>query len=230
MQALLGFNSEDVNESYGQIRAAGFTEEMADVFQAMYVYMGIVRDYLDGALLQADLSLICDQRNKLQHSILSLPPVCELSGVHQLPCQVITYEACRLGAMIYGVGIIFPIPAQNSPLTQLACLLQAVLEDSYSTGAWEFSHPRILLFWLLTLGGIAAESSPERVWYVNKLGEAAKYNNFCCWPDLRNTVGLMPWYGPACDKAARVLWSEVELACDIRPQAGPRCCADTTSW
>lgn len=228
LQALLGFNSEDVNQFYGKIRTAGFTEDMADIFQGMHVYMRIVHDYLEGVLLQPDMSLICDQRNKLQHAILSLPPVCELGSVPQPPSQRSIYESCRLGAMIYGVGIIFPIPAQTSPLAHLARLLQAVLEDSYSTGAWELSNLRIILFWLLTLGGIAAESSPERVWYVNKLGEAANYNSFCCWPDLRNTLGLMPWYGPACDKAARVLWSEVTFAFGIRPQAGPRCCADAT--
>lgn len=226
MQELLGFGPLDIENGFGRFCLIGFTEDMTQAFQGMHVYITIIHAYLEGTLMQPDNSLICDQRNMLQFRLISLPPASELGDFHQDPRHSIIYEACRLAALIYGVGVITPIPAQASPLARLARLIQATLIDSDATVVWDTPLARVALFWVLTLGGIAAEFIPERVWFVNQLGEAAKINYCCCWPDLRNLVGFMPWYGHACDPPAQALWSEVETAFELNANLPLRCCAD----
>lgn len=226
LQELFGFSSFDVKEAFGQFRAIGFTEKMTEVFHGMHVYMTYIHDYLQGSTRHSDPSLIHEQRNLLQFSIISLPPVSDILGFHQDPRHAIIYESSRLAALIYGAGVIIPIPSKNSPLPQLARLIQACLINTDTETIWDTPPARVALFWILTLGGIAAESLPERVWFVEKLGYVSRVNYCCCWPDLRNLLGFMPWYGPACDPAARLLWDEVEVAFRMNAMLPIRCCAD----
>jgi hypothetical protein len=46
-------------------------------------------------------------------------------SVHRLEStHAATYEACRLAALVFGVGVIFPIPAQNTPLNTCWVMLR----------------------------------------------------------------------------------------------------------
>ncbi|KAF7592132.1 hypothetical protein BBP40_000680 [Aspergillus hancockii] len=211
LQDMLGYNIVDVERHYGRLRQIGFTAEIMEIFHAMDVYMGFVDAYLKGYHIKPDYSLLADQRNLVQYQLLSLPAASQLSGFtgYQHRNEII-YEACRLAGCIYGVGVVFPLPPQSTPLVKLAGLLRGVLEVSDCLTVWEQPHARVTLLWVLTLGGIASEGTADREWYVQMLMKTAQYSHIACWADLRAIVILLPWYDAACDDAGNNLWLEVE--------------------
>ncbi|CRL26521.1 unnamed protein product [Penicillium camemberti] len=59
------------------------------------------------------------------------------------PTHAATYKACRLAALIFGIGVLFSVPAQNTPLNTLARLIQSVLLQPSSIGLWTSSSTRL---------------------------------------------------------------------------------------
>ncbi|KAI9925775.1 hypothetical protein ASPWEDRAFT_582797 [Aspergillus wentii DTO 134E9] len=202
LQTLLGFSPIEIERGFGRLREVGLTVELAEILHSMHVYITIVEEYLCGK--KTDLSLLCDQRNLIIHTLSSIPAADQLNGVFINQTHKVVYEACRLAALIYGVGVVFPLPAQSTPLARLAGLLRATLQSSHFPSFW----PPILL-WVLTLGGISAENTSERSWFVDALGQAAAQSRIYSWVNLRAVLGMMLWYDRACDLPGQNLWREV---------------------
>ncbi|RHZ54403.1 uncharacterized protein CDV56_104943 [Aspergillus thermomutatus] len=210
LQELLGYTSLDVQLGFGRLRQIGFTPEMADVFQALRVYTNIVIEHMKESQPNPDLSLICDQRNLVQYHLLSLPSASDLASCFPSRHHETVYEACRLAALIYAVGVTFPLPSQCTPLPRLAKLVHEALQTPDAPFIWAHSQARVALLWILTLGGIAAENLPEREWFVHTLRQAASNHGICRWPDLKAVLEFMLWYDAACDQPGQILWREVE--------------------
>lgn len=218
MPAMLRFAPTYVDAGFGKLRDIGFTPEMAEVFHALRTYVSIVDQYMQGKLARPDLSLITDQRNLIQHTLLSIPAVSQLPYdafvSSHLPhhLQQVIYEACRLGALIFGVGVTFPLPAQTSPLGSLARFLHALLRDDVSIAELCATslNASIALLWVLTFGGIAASGQPERTWFVDALAPVAQQLVCTSWPGLKRVLEMMLWYDTACDEPGQALWMEVE--------------------
>lgn len=222
---LLGFTSLEVERNFGRFQAIGVTPEMAESFQAARAYTRIVDSYIQGVMLKADLTLIIDQRNRVHHTILSLPSAIPATpsspSIYHHPHKIV-YEATRLAALIYSVGVIFPLPAGSSPLSTLARLVQSILQlpsspsspslsFSASTCIWASSPAAsTLLFWILVLGGIAAERRPERPWFVTALGHTARRASIVSWEELRRKLEEVLWFDVACEQPGMRLWGEVE--------------------
>ncbi|KAJ5806777.1 hypothetical protein N7474_010369 [Penicillium riverlandense] len=209
VQEMLGYTQSDVENGFGQLVGIGITPQMAEALHAIYTYINIVKAHENnpGA---SDLSLLADQRNITQHTHLSLPPADQIMSYFSHSSHASTYEASRLAAMIFGVGVIFPIPAKNSPLPNLAFQMQAVLREPDAAALWSSPSTRIVLLWVLTLGAIAAVDSPARTWYVSMLGDTARRSGLSSWSELKNLLEMMLWYDVACDVAGETLWFEIE--------------------
>ncbi|EHA25923.1 hypothetical protein ASPNIDRAFT_212853 [Aspergillus niger ATCC 1015] len=212
LQKMLGFTTVDVERRYAPLRDIGLTAEMVEVLYAMHLYMRLVEEHIKAHLVNPDYSLISDQRNLTQYTLLSLPAASQLDGFAAYKPHEIIYEACRLAALIYGVGVVFPLPYQSTPLGQLAKLIQNVLQISDLASTWSHPQARIALFWVLVLGGIAADDRPERAWFVHVLSQAAASHGIRSWVDARKLLGLMVWSDRACDRPGSDLWAEVKLA------------------
>jgi hypothetical protein len=189
----------------------GFTVEMVEVFQAIKTYTSIVEKYQDGSTTEPDLCRINNQRNFVQHRLLSLLPARNLDQDFHTSHPV--YEICRLAGLIFGVGVIFPLPAQTAPLPTLVKLLQAELQEQESRleSDWWFPDAVGVLIWVLTLGGIAATGLPNRTWFVAALGRVTA----CCglssrWRDLKPVLDGILWLDCACDFGGQQLWEEVD--------------------
>ncbi|CAI7577945.1 unnamed protein product [Penicillium discolor] len=205
IQELLGFGPSDVDQGFARLQEIGATRQMAEAFQAVHTYIGIIKA---SPTITHDVSLLVDQRNLTQHTLLCLAPASELHTFFSHPTHAATYEACRLAALIFGVGVLFPIPAQNTPLNTLARLIQSVLLQPSSTGLWTSSSTRLPLIWVLTLGGIAANSTPERGWFASALGDITRKTGLNSWANIKSVLASMLWYDAACDTAAEALWQE----------------------
>ncbi|CAG8253481.1 unnamed protein product [Penicillium salamii] len=204
IQEMLGFSPADIAHGFGRLQVIGATSEMAEAFQAAHTYVTIIKANPTSV---RDVSFLADQRNLTQHTLLSLAPASNLHAFFSLSHSA-TYEACRLAALIFGVGVLFPIPAQNTPLHRLARLIQAVLHQPSASELWSSPATRLPLLWILTLGGIAASDTPERVWYTSALRNVMSKTNIQTWPNLKAVLESMLWYDAACDAAAETLWFE----------------------
>ncbi|CDM38170.1 transcriptional regulator family: Fungal Specific TF [Penicillium roqueforti] len=205
VQEMLGFGPSDVDQGFGRLQEIGATHQMAEAFQAVHTYIGIIKASLN---FTPDTSLLADQRNLTQHTLLSLSPASDISTFFSHPTRAATYEACRLAALIFGVGVLFPIPAQNTPLSTLARLIQAVLFKPSSSELWCSPSTRVPLIWVLTLGGIAANDAPERAWFASALGDVTRRTGLNSWASIKSVLATMLWYEAACDRAAEDLWQE----------------------
>jgi hypothetical protein len=156
------------------------------------------------------MSLLADQRNMTQYTLLSLPPANQIMPYFSHPSYASTYEASRVAAIIFGVGVVFPIPAKNTPLHNLALQLQSVLRQPDAAALWSSPKSRMVLLWVLTLGAIAARDSPARAWFVSMLGATVRRSGLSSWADLKNLLNMMIWYDVACDEAGEALWLEIE--------------------
>jgi hypothetical protein len=201
---MLGFGPLDVDKGFGRLQEIGATRQMAEAFQAVHTYIGIIKASPTSA---HDVSLLTDQRNLTQHTLICLAPASELDSFSH-PTQAATYEACRLAALIFGVGVIFPIPQQNTPLNTLARSIRSLLLQPSSSELWSSPSTRLPLIWVLALGGIAAKGTLDRGWFVSALGDIARKTGLTSWASVKSVLASMLWYDPACDMAAEALWLE----------------------
>ncbi|KAG2413962.1 hypothetical protein HFD88_003153 [Aspergillus terreus] len=207
---LLGYNTMDAERRYGHLQQLGLTPELIDVYQAMHIYTGIVDGHLRKNPSKIDEALLADQRNLVHHTMLSIPTASQSDGFSGYNNnEEIIYEACRLAGLVFSVGVILPLPAQSTPLTQLATLIKALMQFFNPAIVWSHPHARMTLLWVLMMGGIAAENTPERAWYVSTLRQAACENGVASWADMRKVLSNILWWDIACDQPGHRLWLDL---------------------
>jgi hypothetical protein len=195
----LGFESDKSENTFGWLRKLGITTELAKVLGGMQAYTSILEAYQEGILYNPDLCMIIDKRNFIQHSLLSLPVT---QGYW-------AYDICRIATLIYGVGVVFPLPASTAPFTSLVSLLQAGLQNSMAY-VTEFSPDVVNFFvWAIVMGGIAASALPERTWYIAELAKITSYAHLACWADAKRSLKMILWSDIACETSGARLWEEM---------------------
>ncbi|PYH43611.1 uncharacterized protein BP01DRAFT_95096 [Aspergillus saccharolyticus JOP 1030-1] len=210
MQVMLGYSMIDVERRFGPLREIGFTSEMVEVFYGMQTYIKLVESHLATQQHNPDYSLLSDQRNLVHYHLLSLPAVSQFERFDNYQPHEIMYEICRLAGLIFGVGVVLPLQAQSAPFARLARLIQEALHIHKAPFSWDHPQAHIALFWVLILGGIAAEDQPERAWYVELLSQVAGSHGIRTWDEARKVLRVMLWYDRACERAGRKLWLEVK--------------------
>lgn len=211
LQERFGFSAVELALDIGQLIKIGFTKELADVFQAIKVYLSNL-DRLDewrGTVEdEAWLCTTMDQRNAIQHSLLSLPSAEHLTD-QLFGNKRLIYEVCRISGLIFGIGVVFPIPYEESPLPRLAKSLQVVLQST-PLSMWEPFSAYGIIIWATTLGGIGAAKMPERRWFVSQLDTLTRENLVFDWEGCRRVLNQILWQDSSCDIAGQNLWAEVE--------------------
>ncbi|CZT47057.1 uncharacterized protein RSE6_07581 [Rhynchosporium secalis] len=156
-------------------RSTGMTQDMLSVFEIFGAMTKAIQHYLDGEPKGLTHEVILRTRYDVQHRILSLPPITDLP-VLEFP---FTYEACRLGGLIYSIAVLLPIPNSYLVLKELVQQLQTAIEMSRLESPGGI-HADIHLW----LGGIAALDKPERYWYVRELVALVRSTDFWEWSDV----------------------------------------------
>lgn len=168
--------------------------------------MSLVERFIDGmSVVPESATILCDSRNSLQWHIMSLPPASHLGSVGSHATQ--SYEIYRIALMIFGVGVIFPLPPQSAPLPELVRLLQLELQSSPSSGSRTNIH-----LWCLFMGGIAATGTQERKWFVDELRRYCEHDasvSISTWDEARVILKSVLWLDIACNSGGKDLWNEV---------------------
>lgn len=206
VQELLGFGPYHIDHSFRWLEQLGLTFQIVEAMTAAATYVDIMKTCLEGS---HDVSLLSDQRNLTQYTILSVPPATDTKKTFSQPIDEVAYEACRLAMLIFAVGVVFPIPANNTPLPSLAQKLQAVLRRPEAAELYTSTKYSVLLIWMLTIGGIAAFDNPaERAFFASELMETTRRTGLTAWADVKRAMDVMLWYDIACDEAGETFFTE----------------------
>ena len=134
---------------------------MLQVLDSIGGFNHAVEHYLQGKPFGLKLGAIARTRTTVQQRLLLLQTAEELNitSSSSKPKQNI-YECCRLTALIYGMGVVLPLPNSHSALQELVRRLMIAI------GVLDIRNFGVelggVLLWMLALGGIAALDTPER--------------------------------------------------------------------
>lgn len=153
--------------------------------------------------------LLADERNFVQHHLMHLSPTAhEMEGEHAM------HRLCRLGTLIYGLLVVFPIPAVAAPFHQLAQDVQAQLSQASVQARWT-EAPELIL-WVTALGAIASTGSRHREWYLTTLDRLTKRLNLGTWSAMKERLGMFLWFEDTNDEDGIKLWKEMEDSSPFR--------------
>jgi hypothetical protein len=184
---------------------SGLDELFLSTIVAIVDLTVIIDCHCRGVKLIEDQTKFIDQRNAVQHRLLSLPSGLELKEGAVKSTSV--YECTRLACMIYGSGVTFPLPSVTGVFHRLASTLKTELETSRADPCWLFSSKALL--WILVFGGIAARGTKERSWYVQNMLTVTSVMKLVTWKAISTELKNFLWLDSACDSAGQELWSEV---------------------
>jgi hypothetical protein len=194
--------------NFGNLFEKGMSVDMAFVVVGIRKYEEAVNDFLDGSMRHLDTAQLCDRRNLIQHTVMSLPPAEDSMKAKSIG---LIYESSRLALMIYCLTVIFPLPTQTAmePLAKLSGDLKATLECASDLKSWTERSAQLLL-WILVIGGVVArDRQDDRTWWVNALRQRTA-KCVMDFGDLKAKVLTeFVWLERSCDAAGEALWSEV---------------------
>ncbi|PWY92641.1 hypothetical protein BO70DRAFT_15725 [Aspergillus heteromorphus CBS 117.55] len=189
---------------FGPLCELGLTPDLADVYEQLAGYTRIIKRFVDGGTVNFGRQAMCDQRNLIQYRLMTLPPAVCLIDVSPV------YEACRIAAIIYSIGVTFPLPGVGAPFAALLQSLKAEIQQNELDGPWSTSpHGVRLLLWVLTMGGIAATDTAEQQWFVETASRVAPGSLVPEWRETRNMLREFLWLDSACDMSGKQFWTQV---------------------
>ncbi len=223
-------------ERIGHSRRTGFLEisfpkvaeddSQPDVVWAYLADMTtILEDYASGGSMQSQSSLILDQMQFTQHSLLSLPPSAELKAqkqedkegeeltISQQESQLQIYEITRWACICYANLVTYPTDYSTFPRVRLVRLILRQLGRVYTTGTEEeLTQQEIrLLFWATVLGAILSIGfEAERSAFVALVGRAAADAQVRSWMEAKEVMESFLWHSQTSDPDALKLWIEVQ--------------------
>ena len=165
----------------------------------------IIDNHCRGIISIPSITVLIDQRNTVQHNLLSLPTGAELEASEVRFTAL--YDSICHTAIIYSAAVIFPLPPLTGILRRFATVLKTIMKESQSDPDWR--HCPKTLIWMLVLGGIAATDTPERKWYVQNLAAVSAALKIEEWEDVEEELGAYLWLQSACDAGGQLLWVEV---------------------
>lgn len=178
-------------------------------------------------------SLILDQMQLTQHSLLSLPPAADLKsrikedkededaqGSNVAPpttsdLRLQIYEITRLAAICYANCVTYPTDYSTFPRMRLAKLLLLqlqILHETTTDVVAELTAQEIrLVFWATVLGAIMVVGhEAERETFVTLLGRSAADAKVTSWMEAKEIMESFLWHAPTSDADALKLWIEVQ--------------------
>jgi len=179
--------------------------------QSMCQYVELIKTYIRGTMMKPDMNLMVHYRNLAHHRLLTLPPAAELGG--NFTSVYSCYETCRLAALIFGIGVTFPLPHWAAPFAHLVALLRVSMDRWDLQSVQHEDLP--LLLWVLMVGGIAGKDMLEREWLVSNMATVIARLRVRDWEAAKAILRDILWLDSACEVGGRTLWEEVTLLGDV---------------
>lgn len=164
----------------------------------------VVENYTKGKWQRTRPEII-DQRNYVQHALLSLPTSQDLTH-RGIEVHDSYYESCRLATIIYSVLIIFPVPPVFGPFEILTRKLRQELEKISLESQ---NSPRLEMhLWILVMGAIASLGLSDRPWFLSRTLALSQALDLHEWRDLKRVLESFLWHYSTSDVDGIEVWMD----------------------
>ncbi|KAK5044763.1 hypothetical protein LTR84_010537 [Exophiala bonariae] len=183
-------------------------------------YSLAVDDYIMGRSQAQDLGALADQRNFVQHNLLSrsLGPDGDVHSPKE--DAIVLQQACWAAAVIYSLIAVFPVPHRRAPFAKLAYQLKhsLVYTNNLLTSRWHDSSS--LLLWMIFMGALASTANDEgggeqegcKEWYINVLERFVHRMQIASWGALKDQLLNFLWFPSTSDADGQQLWTEINTS------------------
>ncbi|KAJ9609016.1 hypothetical protein H2200_006787 [Cladophialophora chaetospira] len=192
-------------------------EELLVTLQHLATYSLAVYDYVMGRPQALKLANLADQRNFVQHSLLSLNSKSNESR-EQLNSEdtFLLKEACWTSGAVYSLIAIFPVPHPKAPFGKLAKQLKQHLIYTSAHFARRWQTPSPLVLWMTFMGALAStaddESKETKAWYITVLERLVHRMLILSWENLREHLLKFLWFPSTSDTDGQQLWREIHTS------------------
>jgi hypothetical protein len=187
--------------------AAG-VKALCAVVQHVCDFMIVVENHMQGRWSPRTFTVIIDQRNFVQHSLMSLKSKRELL-VEGKVVEDRLYEPCRLAVIIFSFLIVFPIPPVIGPFESLT---EQLLSELVEIDVREESAMRSrMLLWILVMGAIASIGLHDRQWFLIHARCLSLRLAITEWEDLKELLGSFLWFPSINNLDGQDIWNEMQV-------------------
>ena len=197
-------NSSSLRASWGSAFSRSASHRLFDRLRATISKIVMVSAHYERCWETMEISVlheILPARNAALHDLLCLP------RSHVATADDCLYEICRHTAFAYMALALHPVSRENSPNSELAKRLRALLSSASFYDLW--STYSSLLLWTAMLGGIMAKDTDMRFWYVRYLARSGVKHTLVTWSALRDLLSTYLWLDSECEEEGLALWKEV---------------------
>ncbi|KAJ5469225.1 hypothetical protein N7539_008843 [Penicillium diatomitis] len=170
------------------LHAARVHPLVSAVMMELVDYSTAVERYIRGSAPGLTAQIMCDRRNLAQYNLMSIPVI---TGGE--PENVLS-EICRIAAIIYSIGVTFPLSGVGAPFGSLVKQLKRKIQEIRLLEVL-ILQPRIgsLLLWATTMGAIAAKGKSERPFLTATLSKLIHQSGVAHWSDLKAGLRSILW-------------------------------------
>jgi hypothetical protein len=200
------------------------TPEARICYSLMVDSVHLIEDFTSGSPGAPSQVELVERRNILQHHLLCIPSddILYGSGIDPKTAPSKVYEGVRLAVLLFAVSILFPMPMLSGTLERAVKKLKRELESNELWGslttmgqntdftAEETRGLQACLLWMLVLGGIGAEDTPQRIWFVRCLRALVCAMGIQSWRQVHSIMRSYLWLNMACESGGMSLWREVQ--------------------
>ena len=190
---------------------------LLDTMRDLSTYSLAVYDYIMGRPQAQSLGVLADQRNFVQHSLMSMSSSSDTAN--QGPNTRDTFllkEACWASSAVYSLIAVFPIPHSKAPFVKLAKQLKQHLVYTSVHFARRWQKPSPLVLWMTFMGAMAStssdESKEEKAWYITVLERLVHRMQILSWDKLRDQLLKFLWFPSTSDTDGQQLWKEIHTS------------------
>ncbi|OAP57591.1 hypothetical protein AYL99_08329 [Fonsecaea erecta] len=192
-----------------------YLEDLLTVIGDVCDFTVVVENHASGRWIPLTSPEIIDQRNFVQHKLMSLRPAEELVAATNITVDEVQYETCRLACIIYSFIVVFPVPPVVGPFETLTDKLKRALQATEWKG---FEPERLKLhLWILVMGAMGSIGLPDRPWFLLRIMEVLEEFDMAAWKDLKVLLQSFLWHPRTSDPDGVDIWKAVQHGGD-RPE------------
>lgn len=192
----------------------GLPTELLDSLRMVATFNEMMYD--DAAFRELGHHRLRDARSAAHHRLLCVSTWDKLQLDHRGNSDRVSYECCRLVAIVYSNAVLLGIPPQTGWLDRLIPRLNGILESSEMPVQAE--HCPVLFVWVLALGGIISLPSGGVSYFGRMLKPILHMSGLRSWNAVKEALNSFLWSDRACGRGAAGLWSS--MAQDSEPPPG----------
>ncbi|KIY01511.1 uncharacterized protein Z520_03063 [Fonsecaea multimorphosa CBS 102226] len=188
-------------------------QQLYNVLLHLSTYLLAVEDYIMGRPQAQSMLTLADQRNFVQHSLMSM---------HSSPGATTTtsaddgmyslQQATWCAGVVSSLISVFPIPPARAPFAKLASQIRQHLIISTSSGGghdgkgWRKGAP--LMLWITFMGALAS-TAEDKTWYISVLERLVHRMQILSWQSLKEKLLNFLWFPTTSDIDGQRLWREI---------------------